>query len=124
MNITKLFYYLLIMIGLSLSITVSAKMIEADEYAFIKQYSGKSKTFIAKALGKPKKKERAVKPQNADAMLAKNDVAPTGTKKKDMVEMWYYDAKIKYASKRYFNHAELTFVNDKCVNITFANKKK
>lgn len=101
-----------------------ALTIEDNEHAFLKKYSGKSKQFVSQALGKPNKVDIAVKPGNADEILSKQQVETSASDKKEVIEMWYYDAKISYAPNKNFNSAELTFVNDKCVNITLANKKR
>lgn len=97
--------------------------IEDTEQAFLNKYSGQSKEYVTKNLGKPQKVDISVKPNNADQVLKQHDVDPSQSKK-DMIEMWYYDTKINYAKDKYFNQAELTFVNNKCVNITLAIKKR
>jgi len=105
------------------ALNASALPIEYSEQAFLNKYSGQSKEYITQNLGKPHKVDISVKPNNADQVLKEHDVSPTQGKK-DMIEMWYYDAKINYAKDKFFNHAELTFVNNKCVNITLAVKKR
>jgi hypothetical protein len=32
--------------------------------------------------------------------------------------MWYYNKRVSYAPNKTFKFTELTFANDKCVNIT------
>jgi hypothetical protein len=100
---------------------LSAKDLQTEERPFLDAYSGKSRQYVEENLGKPVKKEVAVKPHNADQFLKEKGQATAG--EGDSVEMWYYRGKIQYAQNKFFNTAELTFANDKCVNITFANKK-
>lgn len=99
-----------------------ALTIQDNEHTFLKKYSGQSKEFVTQNLGKPNKVDIAVKPSNVDEVLKEHQV-DTAQAKKEIIEMWYYDAKISYAENKFFNQAELTFVNNKCVNITLANKK-
>ena len=91
------------------------------EQEFLKQFSGKSTKVVSDALGKPFKKDFSIKPSNVDQVLSEKDVQISG--KDDHIEMWYYKLQVNYAPNKFFNTAELTFTNDKCVNITFANKK-
>ena len=102
-------------------LSLSAKDLQTEERPFLDAYSGKSRQYVEENLGKPVKKEVAVKPHNADQILQEKGQATAG--EGDSVEMWYYRGKIQYAPNKFFNTAELTFANDKCVNITFANKK-
>lgn len=92
-----------------------------SEQEFLKKFSGKSRQEVTDTLGKPYKKDMAVKPKNTDEVLKDKNVGDTTPK--EVIEMWYYKVHISYAPKKFFNTSELTFVNDKCVNITFANKK-
>lgn len=120
----KLFRSTLIVLALTMFASQSsATLVEDNEKAFLDKYSGQSKDYVTKNLGKPKKVDIAVKPSNADDIIKKHDTTPAQGNK-DLIEMWYYDAKINYAKGKYFNQAELTFVNNKCVNITLANKKR
>lgn len=95
--------------------------LQVEEQTFIQAYSGKSRQFVSQALGEPLKKEQAIKPHNADQVI--QDKAGQINAKGDKIEMWYYHGKIQYAPNKFFNTAELTFANDQCVNITFANRK-
>lgn len=114
---------------LSISIITSSYLIiahadSADSYTeqeFLTKFSGKSRQQVTEALGKPIKKDIATKPRNTDEVLKDKNLGDTSAK--EVIEMWYYKVKINYAPKKFFNTSELTFVNDKCVNITFANKK-
>lgn len=91
------------------------------EQEFLSKFSGKSRQEVTDVLGKPIKKDIATKPRNTDEVLKDKNLGDTSAK--EVIEMWYYKVKINYAPKKFFNTSELTFVNDKCVNITFANKK-
>jgi len=91
------------------------------EQEFLNQFSGKSTKVVIEALGKPYKKDYSIKPSNVDQVLSDKDVQISS--KNDHIEMWYYKLQVNYAPNKFFNTAELTFTNDKCVNITFANKK-
>jgi len=106
---------------LSLPLSLSAKDLQTEEQPFLQAYSGQSRQFVEEQLGKPIKKEVAVKPHNADQILQQQQQSAPGAG--EQIEMWYYRGKIQYAPNKFFNTAELTFANDKCVNITFANKK-
>lgn len=111
----------LALIAMALPLLVSAKDLKTEERPFLDAYSGRSRQYVEENLGKPVKKETAIKPHNADQILQEKGQALAGDG--ENVEMWYYRGKIQYAPNKYFNTAELTFANDKCVNITFANKK-
>ncbi len=111
----------LALVAFAFPLALSAKDLQTEERPFLDAYSGKSRQYVEENLGKPVKKEVAIKPQNADQILQEKGQAVSG--EGDNVEMWYYRGKIQYAPNKFFNTAELTFANDKCVNITFANKK-
>ena len=92
------------------------------ENEFLDKFSGKTKTVITEKLGQPAKKELSVKPSNANAMLAGKDV-DDGKSKKVKVEMWYYKNIVKYDPKHTYKETEITFVNDRVLNIAFFNNK-
>jgi hypothetical protein len=98
----------------------SAKTYTENE--FLDKFSGKTKTVITDKLGQPAKKELSVKPTNAGAMLAGRDV-DDGKSKKVKVEMWYYKNLVKYDPKHTYKETEITFVNDRVLNIAFFNNK-
>lgn len=114
-------FKLLSLMALMIPLTLSAKDLLTEEQPFLQTYSGQSRQFVEEQLGKPVKKEMALKPHNADQILQQQQQAAPGAG--EQIEMWYYRGKIQYAPNKFFNTAELTFANDKCVNITFANKK-
>ncbi len=91
-----------------------------DEQEFLANFSGKSRAVVMEQLGAPARKEQSVKPTNANAMIAgkgKESSNPVN------VEMWYYNGVVNYAPKKAYKFTELTFVNDRCMNIAFFNNK-
>lgn len=90
------------------------------ENEFLDSFSGKTKKVITDKLGSPVKKDVSVKPTGANAILAK-----TGANEKNSkpvkVEMWYYTNLVTYAPKKTYKEVEITFVNDKAMNIAFFN---
>ena len=85
---------------------------------FIQTFKGKSQRFVLDTLGEPMKKQVPTKPSNADSYVGKP--VPNG-EKQDVIEMWYYPNLVMYNSKNTFKKTELTFINDKCTNLTFVN---
>ena len=92
------------------------------ENEFLDKFSGKTKAVITEKLGAPAKKELSVKPTNASAMVGGKDV-DDGKSKKVKVEMWYYKNIVKYDQKHTYKETEITFVNDRVLNIAFFNNK-
>jgi hypothetical protein len=91
------------------------------EDEFITNFSGKTKKAISAKLGKPTKTALSVKPSNAGQVTGKNvDDKKTKPVK---VEMWYYGNVVKYDKKRTYKETELTFVNDRVMNIAFFNNR-
>ena len=88
------------------------------EMEFIQTFKGKSQRFVLDTLGEPMKKQVPTKPSNADSYVGKP--VPNG-EKQDVIEMWYYPNLVMYNSKNTFKKTELTFINDKCTNLTFVN---
>jgi hypothetical protein len=106
-------------IGLSSSLTYAAKA-TYDEQQFLGTFSGKSRKLILEKLGNPDKKEQSVKPSNANSIIAgkgKESSKPVN------VEMWYYNNRVSYAPNKNYKFTELTFVNDRCMNIAFFNNR-
>ena len=71
-------------------------------------------------MGEPEKKEIAVQPKGASAIIGR----PTdekGKKKKDKVDMWYYSNIVKSGKTSIWKTVEFTFINDRCMNIAFTN---
>lgn len=91
-----------------------------SENEFLDAFSGKTKKVIYGKLGNPVKKDTAVKPTGANAMIAK--VGADEKKSKPVkVEMWYYTNLVTYAPKKTYKEVEITFVNDRAMNIAFFN---
>lgn len=97
------------------------KIYTEDE--FLNTFSGKSRKDIAARLGQPIKKEQGVRPSGANAAIAQLGQKPGDTSKPVNVEMWYYSDLVRYDAKRTYRQTELTFVNDRVMNITFFNNK-
>lgn len=97
------------------------KIYTEDE--FLNTFSGKSRKDIAARLGQPIKKEQGVRPSGANAAIAQLGQKPGDTSKPVNVEMWYYSDLVRYGAKRTYRQTELTFVNDRVMNITFFNNK-
>lgn len=89
------------------------------EAEFLSHFSGKSRHVVMEKLGNPIKKEQAVKPSNAAGVLG----GGVDTSKPVNVEMWYYSNLVNYEPKKKYKSTELTFVNDRCMNIAFFNNK-
>lgn len=98
----------------------SAKTKTYTETEFLNKFSGKSRKAFVEALGNPAKKEQSVKPAGANTMLAGVTKGEDTTKPVN-VEMWYYKGLVRYDAKNTYNKTEITFVNDRCMNITFFN---
>lgn len=98
-----------------------AKQASYTEDQFLTQFSGKSRKVVLEKLGNPDKKEQSVKPTGADTVLAGK--AQQDFSKPVNVEMWYYNGVVNYAPKKTYKFTELTFVNDRCMNIAFFNNK-
>lgn len=92
---------------------------EAD---FLKGLSGKSKKEVEQTLGAPAKKQLSVKPTNASNMVAAMGQKDKGSKPVN-VEMWYYKNLVKYDDKHTYKETEITFVNDRVMNIGFFNNR-
>lgn len=92
------------------------------EDEFLRAFSGKSRKVISEKLGKPVKKEQAVKPSSANTVVGRMG-QDASTSKPVNVEMWYYNNLVSYAPKKTYKVIEMTFVNDRCMNIAFFNNK-
>ena len=90
------------------------------EGEFVRNFTGKSRKVVMEQLGQPAKKEQSVKPSNAADMIGK----PLDKNSKPVnVEMWYYNNLVSYEPKKHYKLTELTFVNDRCMNIAFFNNR-
>ncbi|MDT7850639.1 hypothetical protein Q9292_13575 [Methylophilus sp. VKM B-3414] len=93
-----------------------------DENDFINGFSGKSKKVVLEKLGQPFKKQQSVKPTNANSMIA-GIGKQQDSSKPVQVEMWYYKNLVKYDKKNTYKETEVTFVNDRVMNIGFFNNR-
>ncbi len=91
------------------------------EDEFLDNFSGKTKKVITAKLGAPIKKELSVKPTNAGSVTGKN--VDDKSSKPVKVEMWYYKGIVRYDSKRTYKETEITFVNDRVMNVAFFNNR-
>ncbi|HPN02038.1 MAG TPA: hypothetical protein PKV03_11445 [Methylotenera sp.] len=89
------------------------------EMEFIQAFKGKDKQFVLQKLGQPMKKQSPTKPSNSESYVGK--AVPASGEKQDVIEMWYYPNLVLYNSKDTFKKTELTFINDRCTNLTFVN---
>ena len=92
------------------------------ENQFLDNFQGKSKKVVSEKLGAPIKKQLAVKPTNAGAVTGQNVEGQKGSKPVK-VEMWYYKNNVRYDQKRTYKETEITFVNDRVMNIAFFNNR-
>ncbi|MES2502074.1 MAG: hypothetical protein V4545_05660 [Pseudomonadota bacterium] len=110
------------LIALTLSGFSNAAGKTYTEDEFLNNFSGKSKKVVIDKLGMPAKKQLAVKPTNAGAVIGKNVEGEKG-QKPVKVEMWYYKHNVRYDPKRTYKETEITFVNDRVMNIAFFNNR-
>lgn len=92
------------------------------EDQFLNSFSGKSQKLITEKLGAPDKKEQSVKPAGASTFMAKAG-AEDKNSKPVKVEMWYYHNIVKYDPKHTYKETEITFVNERAMNIAFFNNR-
>lgn len=90
------------------------------EMEFIQLVNGKTREDVVKVLGNPVKKTTPVMPTNAAQIVQENAQINTAPKK-DSIEMWHYSNLVSYNSKNTYKRTELTFINNKCTNITYIN---
>lgn len=120
-HITTLTYLIL---ATSISLFTSLAFAGGKTYTedeFLNSFSGKSKKVVEAKLGAPAKKQLSVKPTNAGKVLGKN--VEDKNQKPVKVEMWYYKNIVKYDPKRTYKETEITFVNDRVMNIGFFNNR-
>lgn len=119
------FFKKVVMGSMVLAMFVSSQAFAAgktySEDEFITNFSGKTKKAISDKLGKPAKTQLSVKPANAGKVTGKN--LEEDKSKPVKVEMWYYKNIVKYDPKRTYKETELTFVNDRVMNIAFFNNR-
>ena len=108
-------------IGMTMPVSFaeSAAKKSYTEVEFLRAFSGKSRKAVSEVLGDPAKREQSVRPSNAAKVIGK----PMDTSKPVNVEMWYYKDIVSYEPKKTYKMTELTFVNDRCMNIAFFNNR-
>ena len=92
------------------------------ENEFLNSFSGKSHKIIEEKLGAPAKKQLSVKPTGASTLLNQVGADDKGSKRVT-VEMWYYNNLVRYDPKHTYKETEITFVNDRVMNIAFFNNR-
>lgn len=111
---------LVIMMFAAVNIANAGKVFSEND--FIDHFSGKSKKLVQDKLGKPFKVQQSVKPSNASNMVP-GMAQPQPASKPVKVEMWYYKNLVKYDTKHTYKETEITFVNDRVMNIGFFNNR-
>jgi len=118
-----------VLLTAAMLVTVSLSQVNAasvsktyTEDQFLNSFSGKTKKVISDKLGAPFKKEQSVKPAGAAGFLGKVGADEKDSKRVN-VEMWYYKNLVKYDPKHAYKETEITFVNDKVMNIAFFNNR-
>lgn len=119
-NKTK-FGVILLTVLMACTVSAFAGKKTYTENEFLDNFSGKSKKAILQKLGEPAKKEMSVKPSGAGAFAAK--VGKEDKSKPVKVEMWYYNHIVNYDPKNTYKETEITFVNDRAMNIAFFNNR-
>jgi len=120
LTVTPLHFFIALSLAFfSMLASAGGKTYTEDE--FLNSFSGKSKKVVEAKLGAPIKKQQAVKPTNAGAVIGKN--VEDKNQKPVKVEMWYYKNIVKYDPKRTYKETEITFVNDRVMNIGFFNNR-
>ncbi len=121
-NIVKKILVSSLAIGLFAATSVFAAGKTYTESEFLDSFGGKTKKMITAKLGAPAKKALSVKPTNAGAMTG-GRVKEDSKSKPVKVEMWYYKDLVRYDPKRTYKETEITFVNDRVMNIAFFNNR-
>ncbi len=118
----NLLHRVLLALALCATVNVAYAAKTFGENDFIDNFSGKSKKLVQDKLGKPFKVQQSVKPSNASNMVAGMG-QPQKDSKPVKVEMWYYKNLVKYDNKHTYKETEITFVNDRVMNIGFFNNR-
>lgn len=100
----------------------ASKSTSYTEDQFLNAFSGKMKSVVLAQLGNPAKKEQSVKPAGASGYLGRVGADEKNSKRVN-VEMWYYKDLVNYDPKNKYKETEITFVNDRVMNIAFFNNR-
>ncbi len=121
-NILTGFSALLFAASISIAYAAPPKNKTYTENEFLNSFSGKSMKVVTEKLGKPFKKEQSVKPSGASNVMMSAG-ADESKSKPVKVEMWYYKNIVQIDKKSTWKETEITFVNDKAMNIAFFNNR-
>lgn len=120
-------HFQLILVAIALLFTAPLVQAKDDapkttyqEMDFIQLVSGKTREEVFKILGEPARKSTPVMPTNAEKIVQENAQINT-PQKRDSIEMWHYSNLVSYSSKKTYKRTELTFINNRCSNITYIN---
>ena len=90
-----------------------------EEEEFLRLFGHKTRKTVSDALGKPMRVGQSSKPSGAEQTVGR----PLNPDKNVSIEMWYYDDLVLSDPKHTWKTVELTFVNDRCMNISYFNTK-
>lgn len=121
-NIFTGFAAILFAASLSVAHAAPPKNKTYTENEFLNTFSGKSMKVVSEKLGKPFKKEQSVKPTGASTVMMRAG-ADESKSKPVKVEMWYYKNIVQIDKKSTWKETEITFVNDRAMNIAFFNSR-
>ncbi len=121
-NLFTSFSAILLAVSLSSVHAAPPKNKTYTENEFLSTFSGKSMKVVTEKLGKPFKKEQSVKPSGASTVMMSAG-ADESKSKPVKVEMWYYKNIVQIDKKNTWKETEITFVNDKAMNIAFFNNR-
>lgn len=121
-NIFTGFAALLFAASISIAHAAPPKNKTYTENEFLNTFSGKSMKVVSEKLGKPFKKEQSVKPTGASTVMMRAG-ADESKSKPVKVEMWYYKNIVQIDKKTTWKETEITFVNDRAMNIAFFNSR-
>jgi hypothetical protein len=119
-GIMSVFIALLMM--LSFNVLADEKKLYTEN-EFLDSFSGKPQKVFMEQIGDPVKKSSSVKPSGATGFMTKVGAGKEDQSKPVKVEMWYYNNIVTYDGKRTYKEIEITFVNERAMNIAFFNNK-
>ena len=110
-----------ILLGFAINSIADQKRVFSED-EFLALFNGKPKSRVLKYLGEPDIKDMAIKPKGANSVVGSKIRMEKNPKKKDKIEMWYYNNIVEYAPKKTYLKVELTLINDRIVNVGFFNQ--
>ena len=120
-SIFRFFIASIILFGFTINSIADQKRVFSED-EFLALFSGKPKSRVLKYLGEPDIKDIAIKPKGANSVVGSKIRMEKNPKKKDKIEMWYYNNIVEYAPKKTYLKVELTLINDRIVNVGFFNQ--